>query len=369
MTALHNPFLSCSNLLSSRSRAAGRTNNSAPHHLSCHVSNQPNSLSTVQDPSLMETKVHNKKPFLWKDFSQNDYDQVLRWWEQLELSAQQPHAFCNQPMKWFMWSMSALPDPHFSLQRIELSKVIALVYVVDDIFDLLGSLEELTLFTQAVERWDNSQLILLDSLPGYMKFCLHTLYTTTNEIADLIMKEHGLNPTYSLRKLWTSLFQAFLVEAEWFRCEPSPKAKEYLDNGVISSGVCVVLGHLNFLLGNEGNGKNIALLDDDEMPLLFSQAALLLRLCDDLESAGDENHDGFDGSYVDYYMKEHGVSLQNARKHTNQMISDAWTELNKEILSEDLQVSSAMKKATLNMVSMIKIMYNYDNQKFPILEE
>ncbi|KAK8958693.1 hypothetical protein KSP40_PGU014604 [Platanthera guangdongensis] len=290
------------------------------------------------------------------------------WREQLELS-QQPQQLRDQPMKWFAWSMGMLPDPQFSMQRIELSKVIALIYVIDDIFDLLGSLEELTLFTKAVERWDNSQLILLDSVPAYMKFCMNALCTTTNEIADVVTKEHGLNPTDSLRKLWTSLFQAFLVEAEWFRCEPSPKAKEYLDNGVISTGVCVVLGHLNFLLGNEGNGKNIALLDDDEMPLIFSQTALILRLCDDLESAEDENQDGFDGSYVDYYMKEHGVSLQTARKHTNQMISDAWTELNKEILTENQQVSSTMKKATLNMVSMIKIMYNYDNQKLPILEE
>ncbi|KAK8958692.1 hypothetical protein KSP40_PGU014605 [Platanthera guangdongensis] len=80
MTSLHNPFLTCSNLLSNRSRAAGRTN-SAPHHLSVPVSQSPSS----QDPSLKST-VNKKKPFLWKDFSklplsnchQNDYRQVLR---------------------------------------------------------------------------------------------------------------------------------------------------------------------------------------------------------------------------------------------------------------------------------------------------
>lgn len=340
---------------------------SADHHLGFKISHP----ILPDDSTRLKTQA-SCKPALGKDFSkmqsfhQNDYDQLLRWWEQLELS-QQPQEFRRQPMKWFTWSMAVVPELQFSVQRIEISKVIALVYIIDDIFDLHGSLEELTLFTQAVERWDNSQLIL-DSLPTYMKFCLHALFMTTEEIADLIMKKHGLNRIDSLRKLWASLLQAFLVEAQWFRCKSPPKAKEYLENAIVSTGFQVVLGHLNLLLGNEGNRKNIALLDHDDIYLLFSKAALIFRLWDDFGSAKDENQNGFDGSYIDYYMKERDVSLQAARKHTNQMISNAWRELNEEILSES-QVSSTMKKAILNLVSMMKVIYKYDNQRLPVLED
>lgn len=59
----------------------------------------------------------------------------------------------NKPIKWHMWSMATLRNPSWSKHRILLTKPISLVYVVDDIFDLNGTiLQDLILFTQAVNR-------------------------------------------------------------------------------------------------------------------------------------------------------------------------------------------------------------------------
>lgn len=58
----------------------------------------------------------------------------------------------DQPMKWYMWPTAILPDPIFSDQRIELTKPISLIYIIDDIFDVYGTLDELILFTEAVNR-------------------------------------------------------------------------------------------------------------------------------------------------------------------------------------------------------------------------
>jgi len=57
----------------------------------------------------------------------------------------------DQVLKWYMWSMTALQGCSFSRYRVEITKIIALVYVVDDIFDLVGTLEELSLFTEEVK--------------------------------------------------------------------------------------------------------------------------------------------------------------------------------------------------------------------------
>jgi (3S)-linalool synthase len=57
----------------------------------------------------------------------------------------------DQVLKWYMWSMTALQGYSFSRYRVEMTKIISLVYVVDDIFDLVGTLEELSLFTEAVK--------------------------------------------------------------------------------------------------------------------------------------------------------------------------------------------------------------------------
>jgi (3S)-linalool synthase len=68
---------------------------------------------------------------------------------------------------------------------------------VDDIFDLVATQEELFLYNEAIQMWD---LGAADSLPSYMISCYKTIYTVTNDIADMVRKEHGLNPINHLKK-------------------------------------------------------------------------------------------------------------------------------------------------------------------------
>jgi (3S)-linalool synthase len=65
--------------------------------------------------------------------------------------AQQIPVARDQVLKWYMWSMTGLQGCSFSRYRVEITKIISLVYVVDDIFDLIGTLEELSLFTKAIK--------------------------------------------------------------------------------------------------------------------------------------------------------------------------------------------------------------------------
>lgn len=76
---------------------------------------------------------------------------------------------------------------------------------------------------------------------------------------------------------------AFLVEAKWFRSGELAKAEEYLKNGVMSSGVPMVLSHLFFLMGNPLTNQTHILLNDPHG--LTHSVAKLLRLLDDLGSA------------------------------------------------------------------------------------
>lgn len=49
--------------------------------------------------------------------------------------------------------MAALTDPSLSEQRVELTKRISFVYLIDDIFYVYGTMEELTLFTEVINRY------------------------------------------------------------------------------------------------------------------------------------------------------------------------------------------------------------------------
>lgn len=53
----------------------------------------------------------------------------------------------------FFWIVGAYFEPQYSLARKILTKVIAMTSIIDDIYDVYGTLEELELFTEAIDRF------------------------------------------------------------------------------------------------------------------------------------------------------------------------------------------------------------------------
>ncbi|KAF5472097.1 hypothetical protein F2P56_008838 [Juglans regia] len=296
---------------------------------------------------------------------QKEIFQMSIWWKDVGL-AQELKFARDQPLKWYIVSMACLTDPDLSEERVDLTKPISLIYIIDDIFDVHGTLEEVTLFTEAINKWD---LAAVEELPEYMKICLKALNDITDEISHKIYQKHGWNPVDSLRKTWASLCNAFLVEAQWFSSGQSPKAEEYLKNAVVSSGVHVVLVHIFFLLGHGVTKETVHLVDN--VPEIISSPATILRLWDDLGSAMDESQDGHDGSYIDYYMKEHKDSaVKEVREKVVDMISDSWKRLNNECLISPNPLPAKFNEACLNMARMVPLLYSYDdNHDLPSLEE
>ncbi|KAK3014674.1 hypothetical protein RJ639_009987 [Escallonia herrerae] len=276
--------------------------------------------------------------------------QVSRWWKDLGLAKELKLAR-DQPLKWHMWPMAALTDPSLSEQRVDLTKPISLIYLIDDIFDQ--------------RRWDTAAT---EELPDSMKICLKALYDITNQIGCKVHAKHGYNPAESLQKTWASLCNAFLVEARWFASGHIPKADEYLNNGIVSSGVPVVLVHMFFLLGYGATKESANLVNEN--PAIITSIATLLRLWDDLGSAEDEEQDGHDGSYIKCYLEEQeGSSIESARQHITKMISETWKRLNKECLSPN-PFSATFTRASVSLARMIPMMYGYDdNHRLPDLEE
>ncbi|CAN0854938.1 Probable terpene synthase 13 [Linum grandiflorum] len=257
-----------------------------------------------------------------------------------------------------MWPLAILTDPKFSEERIELTKPISLLYLIDDIFDVYGSLDELVLFTETITKWD---ITMAEQLPDYMNKCFMALYDVTNKFGYKVYKRHGYDPTHSLQQTWTKLFKAFLVEAKWFHSGNCPKAEDYLKNGITSSGVEVVLVHVFFLLGHGLTKRNVDLVDGDNPPII-SSVAKILRLCDDL-SAMDEKQEGYDGSYMDYYMKEHPEStLQDTKKRVMEMIEDTWKQFNDECISPTTTFPSVFTKASHNCAKMVPLIYGFEDK-------
>uniref|UniRef100_A0A2N9FHJ4 Terpene synthase N-terminal domain-containing protein n=1 Tax=Fagus sylvatica TaxID=28930 RepID=A0A2N9FHJ4_FAGSY len=270
---------------------------------------------------FLEAKVkhldHQRARLIVNTLEHPYHKSLPRWWKGLGLAKELKFAR-NQPLKWYMWTAACLTDPSWSDQRIELTKPISLVYVIDDMFDVYGTLDELTLFTNAVNRWE---LAATEQLPDPLKMCFVALYDITNEISYKVYNRSGWDPIRLPKKSGEGI------------------SKETVD-----------------------------LLDNN--PSMISSIATILRLWDDLGSAQDENQNGHDGSYIECYRKEHqGCSVEGAQSHVIQMISNAWNCLNKNCLTPNPFPASFIK-ASLNAARMVPLMYSYDDKHcLPSLEK
>ncbi|KAK1426562.1 hypothetical protein QVD17_15238 [Tagetes erecta] len=334
-----------------------------PHRRNFTWFNLLNSSKDTDDTILKELAQLNYT--MVKSINKMEINEILRWCKDIGLE-QDLNLARNQPLKWYIVPMVSLPNPTLSQQRIDLTKIVSLIYIIDDIFDIYGTLDELTLLTEAINMWD---IKAIDQLPYYMKSSVKAVYDTTNEIASKVYEQHGFNPIKSLQQSWVTLCEAFLLEAKWFASRHIPKSDEYLKNGMVSSGVQVFLVHMFFLLGDGVCKENANLIDNNHG--IVSSVSKILRLSDDLEPDQDDNiQDDHDGSYIKCLLMEHEhCSNEIVREHVKKMISDTWKRLNKECLSPN-PFSKNFLKGSINLARLVPSMYSYKHKNsFDLIEE
>ncbi|KAB2064629.1 hypothetical protein ES319_A09G033000v1 [Gossypium barbadense] len=283
---------------------------------------------------------------------QDDLIYASKWWRDIGLGEKLPFAR-DMLMENFLWTVGIAFDPHFGNLRRTLTKVIALITSIDDVYDVYGTLDELELFTQAVERWDINAMELL---PEYMKICFFALYNSINEIAFDNLKEHGFHTIPLLKKAWAELCKAYLVEAKWYYSGYIPTLNECMDNAWISIAVPLVISHV-FSSSNLTTKKCLEYWKEDSN-LIYS-SAIIFRLADDLGTSMDELKRGDVPKSIQCYMHETGCSEVKAREYVKKLIDATWKRMNGEYLMSQSPLSLPFKHIALNLVRIAQCMYQY----------
>ncbi|XP_058088130.1 monoterepene synthase TPS1, chloropastic-like isoform X2 [Magnolia sinica] len=253
---------------------------------------------------------------------QRELRKVSRWWDNLGLAKKLSFAR-DRLVEDYLWSMGIVFEPRFGHCREVLTGLLQFITTVDDMYDVYGSLDELELFTDAVDRWD---INTIERLPEYMRICFLALYNSTHDAAYVILREHGLDIIPYLSKAWANYCKAGLVEAKWYNSSYTPTLKEYLNNAWISISGPIVLIHTFFLLGQKPSKESIDCLTNDQN--LIRSSSLIFRLNDDLGTSTDELARGDVPKSIQCYMHEVGVSEEIAREHIKGVISDLWKKMN-----------------------------------------
>ena len=147
----------------------------------------------------------------------------IRWWRSTGLGEKFNFAR-DRLTECFLWTVGLKYEPQFGNFRRACTKILALITTIDDVYDVYGTLDELELFTDLVERlvimyyvlrvfyfyfivknmllyfctynlycnfrWDVNAI---EQLPNYMKICFLVLYNTVNENAFDTLKEQGFH--------------------------------------------------------------------------------------------------------------------------------------------------------------------------------
>ncbi|KAL6316141.1 hypothetical protein AAG906_015971 [Vitis piasezkii] len=226
----------------------------------------------------------------------------------------------------YLWIVVACFEPQYSYARRIQTKLLVLITVIDDIYDAYGTLEELELFTEAIERWDNNGI---DKLPEYMKPCYLAVLDAYKEIEEKENEERSYCVHYAKEAMKNSV-RAYFNEAKWLHGEYVPTVEEYMGVALVSCDVpmftIISFVGMGFIATKEAfdwvlNG-----------PKIVRACSTIIRLMDDMASHKFEQERGHIASSVECYMKQYSVSEQHAYHELNKQVEKAWKDINQEFL-------------------------------------
>ena len=77
----------------------------------------------------------------------------VRWWKELDFASKLPFAR-DRLVECYFWMLGVYFELQYVGGRRILTKILAMTSIIDDMYDAYGTLEELELFTKAIERFE-----------------------------------------------------------------------------------------------------------------------------------------------------------------------------------------------------------------------
>ncbi|XP_035540295.1 myrcene synthase, chloroplastic-like [Juglans regia] len=282
---------------------------------------------------------------------QEDLKEVSRWWRSTglgDLSFARDRVVEN-----FLWATGAIIQPQFGYERRMLAKLGALLTTIDDVYDVYGTLEELELFTNAIEKWDINGM---EQLPYYLQICFLSVYNTINEMAFDTLKEKGCNIISYMKKGWADICRSYLLEANWFYNRYTPSLQEYLECAWITVTIPNILVHCYFFVTNPIIEEALDSLE--EYPDIIRLPSFIVRLADDLGTSTDELKRGDNPKSIQCYMNDTDASEEEARQYMRFLISATWKKINGECIASS-PFSKTFNEITMNIARVSQFMYQH----------
>lgn len=281
---------------------------------------------------------------------QKELSGLTKWWKGLDVATNLPFAR-DRLVECYFWILGVYFEPKYCFAREVLTKVISITSIIDDIYDVYATPDELIVFTDAIERWHINEL---DRLPSYMKHCYRALLDIYKEFEEKLAKE-GQSDRVNYSKLeMKKLAKGYLQEAIWFHNGYVPKVEEYMKVALVTAGYMMLATTSMVGMGDSLTAQTFDWVTNE--PLIVRAASVIGRLMDDMAGHELEQEGGHVATAVECYVNEYGVTKREAFDEFNKQVANAWKDINGECLNSNA-VPMAVLERVVNLAKVINLLY------------
>ncbi|CAH2049246.1 unnamed protein product [Thlaspi arvense] len=293
---------------------------------------------------------------LLQKMHQRELRELTMWWEDLKIAEKLPFAR-DRLVECYFWIWAVYFEPKYCFARMILSSVTSLTSLLDDIYDVHGTLEEITLLTEAFQRWEMSAS---DQLPEYMKPPFQAYLNLFSVVEkELALEGRSYRADYA-KFVIKDLVKAYLEEAKWFHEGRVPTMEEYMRVALVTS--CYkMLATVSYV----GMGEIVTKETFDWVcsdPLIVRASSLIARVMNDIVAHKFEQERGHPPSAVEVYMNEHGASEEEALVELQKLITNAWKDINAEFLHRPTTISTPILMRILNFTRFLDVVYKGEDR-------
>ncbi|KAI6697501.1 hypothetical protein NL676_017620 [Syzygium grande] len=292
---------------------------------------------------------------LVQSIHRKEVSNLTRWW--VELGANKMNFFRDRPVENYFWSCILVFEPQYTACRELTAKMGCMLTLIDDVYDIYGTPEELELLTDFIVRWDITDI---DKLPPTIRDSFMVLYNTTNEVGYWMMREQGINPIPYMRKVWADECKAYMKEVHWYNKGIKPTLKEYMDVAADSIGGPIVLLDSYFLTTDKVTEEGLDYVS--KIPSVMHSSDKIVRFNNDLSTSSHELARGDNYKALECYMNETGALEEAAREHIRHLVRETWKRMNREVLEDyPFPGFGPFLGACLNFAQASHFFYQYED--------
>ncbi|KAK6149559.1 hypothetical protein DH2020_017084 [Rehmannia glutinosa] len=248
--------------------------------------------------------------------------------------------------------------PELSDARMSWAKNGVLTTVVDDFFDVGGSIEELKNLIQLVKAWDSD--VSTECSSENVQIIFSALRRTIGNIANkgFIRQERIL--TTHIIEIWLDLLNSMMKEAEWGRDNYLPTMDEYMSNAYVSFALGPIVLPALYLVGPKLSEE---MVHHSEFHSLYKLMSTCGRLLNDIQTCERELKDGKLNAIPLYMINSGGeITKEAAIMEMKSLIERQRRELLRLVLDEKKSVlPKSCKDLFWQMCRVVHLFYSKDD--------